>query len=381
MMQSELERILEEAVAGGDLMEAAAAVATPTGTFAAAAGQRSEGTEMTPDSIVWIASMTKAVTAVAAMQLVEQGQLALDQPCHELVPYLAEAQVLEGFDGDGSPKLRPPARPITLRHLLSHTAGFGYDFTDPLIARFVAEQGLPSIVDGTAVAYEQPLLFDPGDRWAYGINIDWAGQVVEAVTKTRLDDHLRSAIFEPLGMPDTGFGRDAAGRSRTADMHLRTPDGLAPVPFETKEDPEFVMAGGGLYGTVVDYLRFARMMLGGGELEGTRIVSADTVREMGTNQIGNLDVGGWQAVNPVLSNEVDLGGGQQFGLSFLLNPKTTPEGRAPGSMMWAGLANTYYWIDSATQVAGVFATQVLPFFDGPSLEAFRAVERAAYSSL
>jgi CubicO group peptidase (beta-lactamase class C family) len=381
MMQSELERILGEAVAGGDLIEAAAAVATPTGTFAAAAGQRSEGTEMTPDSIVWIASMTKAVTAVAAMQLVEQGRVALDQPCHELVPYLAEAQVLDGFDDDGSPKLRPPARPITLRHLLSHTAGFGYDFTDPLIARFVAEQGLPSIVDGTAAAYEQPLLFDPGDRWAYGINIDWAGQVVEAATKTRLDDHLRSAIFEPLGMPDTGFGRDAAGRSRTADMHLRTPDGLAPVPFETKEDPEFLMAGGGLYGTVVDYLRFARMMLGGGALEGTRIITADSVREMGTNQIGTLDVGGWHAVNPILSNEVDLGGGQQFGLSFLLNPETTPEGRAPGSMMWAGLANTYYWIDPATQVAGVFATQVLPFFDGPSLEAFRAVERAVYSSL
>jgi methyl acetate hydrolase len=243
MMQSELERILGEAVAGGDLIEAAAAVATPTGTFAAAAGQRSEGTEMTPDSIVWIASMTKAVTAVAAMQLVEQGRVALDQPCHELVPYLAEAQVLDGFDDDGSPKLRPPARPITLRHLLSHTAGFGYDFTDPLIARFVAEQGLPSIVDGTAAAYEQPLLFDPGDRWAYGINIDWAGQVVEAATKTRLDDHLRSAILRAARNARhrirSGCGRPVP-HGRHAPAHARR---FGPGPVRDQGGPRVSNGG------------------------------------------------------------------------------------------------------------------------------------------
>jgi CubicO group peptidase (beta-lactamase class C family) len=163
-------------------------------------------------------------------------------------------------------------------------------------------------------------------------------------------------------------------------MYLRTPDGLVQIPFEMKEDPEFLMAGGGLYGTVVDYLRFLRMMLGGGELEGTRVLSAETVRTMAANQIGDLAVGGWQTANPILTNDVYLGTDQQFGLSFLINPEAVPEGRAAGSLMWAGLANTYYWIDPTSGVAGLFATQVLPFFDGSALDAFLAIERMVYRS-
>ena len=380
-METELDQILGEAVDRGDLIGAAMAVSTPRGAYAGAAGQRSEGAAMTPDTIVWIASMTKAVTAVAAMQLVEQGLVELDAPCGDLVPYLADVEVLDGFSDGGEPLLRPPKRPVTLRHLLTHTAGFGYDFTDARIARYVAEQGVPSTIDGSTASYEQPILFDPGDRWAYGINIDWAGQVIEAVTKTRLDEYLRSAIFDPLGLDDTGFRRDADRRDRTADMYLRTPDGLVQIPFELNEDPEFLMAGGGLYGTVVDYLRFLRMMLGGGELEGTRVLTAETVRTMAANHVGDLIVSGWQTANPVLSNDVDFGTGQQFGLSFLINHETTPEGRAAGSLMWGGLANIYYWIDLTSEVAGVFATQILPFFDGPALDTWRALERTVYTSL
>jgi CubicO group peptidase (beta-lactamase class C family) len=163
-------------------------------------------------------------------------------------------------------------------------------------------------------------------------------------------------------------------------MYLRTPDGLVQIPFELNEDPEFLMGGGGLYGTVVDYLRFLRMMLGGGELEGTRVVTAETVRTMAANHVGDLIVGGWQTANPVLSNDVDLGTGQQFGLSFLINSEPTPEGRAAGSLMWAGLANSYYWIDLTSKVTGVFTTQILPFFDGPALNTWRAVERTVYAS-
>jgi len=380
-MEAELDQVLGEAVDRGGLIGAAVAVSTPRGAYAGAAGQRSEGATMTPDTIVWIASMTKAVTAVAAMQLVEQGFVELDAPCGDLVPYLADVEVLDGFADGGEPLLRPPKRPVTLRHLLTHTAGFGYDFTDARIARYVAERGMPSTIDGSTASYEQPILFDPGDRWVYGINIDWAGQVIEAVTKTRLDEYLRSAIFDPLGLDDTGFRRDAERRDRTADMYLRTPDGLVQIPFELNEDPEFLMGGAGLYSTVVDYLRFLRMMLGGGELEGTRVVTAETVRTMAANHVGDLIVRGWQTVNPVLSNDVDLGPGQQFGLSFLINSEPTPEGRAAGSLMWAGLANSYYWIDLTSKVAGVFTTQILPFFDGPALDTWRAVERTVYASL
>jgi CubicO group peptidase (beta-lactamase class C family) len=381
-MDREIERILTEAVDRGDLVGAAAAVVTPNGVDAGAAGQRTEGAAMTPDTIVWIASMTKAITAVAVMRLVEEGRLDLDAPCGELVPYLAHVQVLDGFRDDGEPLLRAPVRPVTLRHLLTHTAGFGYDFADASIARLVAERGLPSVTEGSRAAYEQPLLFDPGERWGYGINLDWAGLLIEAVTGTRADEYLASAVLEPLGMRDTGFARDAERRARSADMFLRTPDGPVQIPFDLPERPEVTMAGGGLFGTVLDYLRFTRMVLGGGELEGTRLLSADSIRVMAANHIGELAPAGWHTANPILSNDVDLAGiGQGFGFGFLVNAVTSPEGRAPGSIMWAGLANTYYWIDPASQVAGVFATQVLPFFDEASLGTFRALERAVYAGL
>jgi methyl acetate hydrolase len=382
-MHDEIDRLLEEAVNRGDLTGVAAAVVTPKGTYVGVAGQVAEGAPMKPDTIVWMASMTKAVTALAAMQLVEQGRVELDAPCGDLVPYLAEVAVLDGFAEDGEPLLRPPARPVTLRHLLTHTAGFGYDFTDARLARYLREQAVPSTIGGTRAAFEQPLLFDPGERWTYGLSIDWAGQVVEAVTGTRIDRYVESAVLEPLGMHDSGFHRDAGRRARTASMHRRTPEGLVPVPFEILEDPEFVLAGGGLYSTVSDYLRFARLILAGGELDGVRVLSAETVRTMAANHIGELTAPGWRSANPVLSNDVDFFPGmvQRWGLSFLINAEATPEGRAPGSLAWAGLANTYYWIDPTRQVAGVFATQVLPFFDRPALDTFRAVERAAYASL
>jgi methyl acetate hydrolase len=380
---SVIDRILGAAVARGDLVGAAAAVVTPKGESVAAAGRRSEGAAMTPDTILWLASMTKAVTAVAAMQLVEQGRVGLDDPCGPLVPYLADVQVLTGFADDGPPVLRPPVRPVTLRRLLTHTAGFGYDFADARLARYVAGRPAADVFEGGRAPYEQPLLFDPGEQWSYGISIDWVGQVVEAVTGSRLDTYLDAAVLEPLGMVDTGFARDRRKRGLTAEMHARTADGLMPIPFELPEDPEFIMAGGGLYGTVLDYLRFVRMILGGGELDGVRVLRADTVADMAANHIGPLTAGRWRTTNPGYSHDVEFFPGTQkhWGLSFLINTEPTPEGRSPGSLAWAGLANTYYWIDRTRQVAGVFATQILPFFDPLALDTFREVERATYASL
>jgi methyl acetate hydrolase len=375
----ELDEILAAPVERGDLIGAVAAISTRGETQVGAAGLRSEGAAMTPDTVVWIASMTKAVTAVGVMQLVERGDLDLDAPCGELVPYLARVQVLEGFGQDGDPIFRPPTTPVTLRRLLSHTAGFGYGFTDEALIRFAAWRGEKP--EGSTESYEQPLLCDPGQRWTYGLNTDWAGQVIEAATRTRLDEYLASSVLLPLGMNDTGFRRDADQRARTADIFRRFPEGLEIVPFEPAEDPEFLMAGGGLYSTVTDYLRLLRMILAGGELEGTRILGAESVREMGANQVGDLAVRGWKSADPSLSNDVELGTGQRFGLGFLVNSERAGAGRAPGSMAWAGLANTYYWVDPASQVAGVFATQVLPFFDGPSFDTYQSLERAVYASL
>jgi CubicO group peptidase (beta-lactamase class C family) len=380
-MPTEIEQVLDQAVAGGALKGAAAAVVTPKGIDVAAAGEGAPGRPMTTDTVVWLASMTKTVTAVAAMQLVEQGRVDLDAPLGALVPYLGEVGVLDGFEEDGTAKVRRPSRPVTLRHLLTHTSGFGYPFCDDRLTRYMA--------DRQAVGrawFRQPLLADPGEHWHYGIGMDWAGQVIEAVTGSRLDRHLRSAVLDPLAMHDTGFRlSDAApAPDRIATMFVRSPDGqlIAEEPGGL-DDPSFLKGGSGLHGTVADYLRLVRMILGDGELDGRRLLAVDTVRLMASNHIGALSADGWRSADPSCSNDVNFYPAmhQQWGLSFLINAEATPEGRASGSLAWGGLANTYFWIDPASQVAGVIVTQVLPFFDGPSLDVFRSVERLTYASL
>ena len=377
-MPFEIDRILAESVGRGDLVAAAAAVVTPKGTATGAAGEAMAGTPMTADTVVWIASMTKAITAVAALQLVEQARIDLDAPCGQWVPYLGQVPVLDGFADDGSPRLRPAARPVTLRHLLTHTSGFGYEFADARLARYVAEQGRLG-----RAAWEQPLLFEPGERWAYGIGVDWAGRVVEAITGERLDHYLTDAVLAPLAMHDTGFRVNGAGPPVMADMYRRTADGLVAHPFEMSTDPKFMSGGAGLYSTVADYLRFVRMLLGQGELDGARVLSPESVRTMAANHLGDLPVTGWRTALPAYSNDVDFFPGSRpgWGFSSLVNAEATPEGLSAGSMSWGGLANTYYWVDPTRQVGGVFATQVLPFFDALSLDAFRALERLTYESL
>lgn len=381
-MGIDIEGILGGPVERGELIGAAAAVVTPEGSFSGAAGQANLDMPMAADTVVWIASMTKPVTAVAAMQLVEQGKLDLDAPCGELVPFLGEVQVLDGTDASGKPILRPPLRPVTLRHLLTHTSGFGYDFTDARLARYLADMGYTDLPEGSRLFYQQPLLFDPGEEWRYGIGIDWVGQVIEAVTGTRADEYVTAAVIEPLGMTDSSFSPPAGRDARAAAMYRRTDGGLVPVPFSLQADPEVVLAGGAMTSTAVDYLRFARLFLGDGEVDGTRLLAPETVASMASNQTGDLQISGWRTANPRASNDVDFfpGAVQHWGLSFLINAEASPEGRSPGSLAWAGIANTYFWIDRARQIAGVFATQVLPFFDRYALDAFRAVERAAYAT-
>jgi CubicO group peptidase (beta-lactamase class C family) len=379
---SRFDRVLADAVRDGELSGVAAAVTTPSGSYGGAAGVRRATEPMTADTVVRVASLTKAVTSVAAMRLVEDGLVELEQPLGTIVPYLGEVQVLDGVDDRGNPRLRPPRRPVTMRHLLTHTSGFGYDFADATLARFVEQTGLPGPGTGLRVAHELPLLFDPGERWCYGISMDWVGQVIEAVTGARLDEHLRTAVLDPLGMSDTGFRVTPEQRSRSAEVLARTPQGLQPAAFELLDEPEFPNAGGGLYSTALDYLRFLAMLLGDGELDGVRVLKSSTVREMARNQTGSLPVLGWRTTQPPLSNDVELFPGvpKGWGLGFLVTLAPTVDGRSAGSLSWAGILNTYYWLDRVRQVAGVFVTQVLPFFDDPSLRTFRLIERQAYSA-
>lgn len=339
---------------------------------------------MTLDSVFWIASMTKAVTAASAMQLVEQGKLSLDAPIGEVLPDLAAPQVLEGFDESGEPKLRPASKPITLRHLMTHTAGFAYNIWNGDCAQYLEKTGTPNIFSCQNVALKTPIMSDPGTRWEYGINMDFVGKAVEAASGKRLDAYLRDHMFAPLGMNDTAFKITDHMRQRLVATHARGEDGsLAPIPFEIEQNPEFHMGGGGLYGTAGDYIKFSQMILNKGRGNANQVLKPETVALMGQNHIGDLTIGKMTTVAPMYTNDVDLFPDivKKWGLSFLINNAKTPEGRSAGSLAWAGLANTYFWIDPARNVCGVILMQVLPFVDAKCLEAFAGFERGVYAGL
>ena len=337
---------------------------------------------MSLDTVVKIASMTKAVTSVAAMQLVEQGRIGLDEPLGSHVPELATVQVLEGFDEAGAPRLRPPRRPITLRHLLTHTAGFAYHFWNADMLRYHDCTGVPTIADLKRACLEVPLVCDPGECWEYGLSTDWVGQTVERLSGQSLDDYFREHILDPLGMSDTGFFIGSEQRSRLAVKHARQPDGsLHPLPPGEPQEPEFLEGGGGLYSTGPDYLRFLRMLLGNGQLEGVRILRAETTAEMSMNQIGELIVGALTTAVPEASNTVEFfpGMAKKWGLGAMITTQAVPGGRAEGSLCWAGMANTYFWIDPTRRLTGVLLTQIMPFADPGVLDLFARFERAIYA--
>src|SRR6201992_3751442 len=244
---------------------------------------------MTADSVFWIASMTKAVTSAAGMQLVEQGKLSLDAPIGKVLPDLDAPQVLEGFDARGEPKLRAAKNPITLRHLMTHTAGFAYDMWNGDMVQYLAKTGLPAVTTCKNDALKTPIMSDPGTRWEYGTNIDFVGKAVEAVSGKRLGAYLHDHMFAPLGMTDTRFKIGEAQRKRLVGMHSRGEDGsLAPIPFELEQDPEFHMGGGGLYGTAGDYIKFTQMILNKGCGNGNQVLKTETVATMGQTSTGDI---------------------------------------------------------------------------------------------
>jgi CubicO group peptidase (beta-lactamase class C family) len=385
--QAQIDQVLRQKSDAKDIPGVVAMAASSNEViYQGAFGKRdlSRDDAMTADSVFWIASMTKAITAAAAMQLVEQGKLSLEDPIGKVLPDLAAPLVLEGFDADGEPKLRPAKNPITLRHLMTHTAGFAYDMWNGDMVRYLEKTGVPSVTTCKNDALKTPLMSDPGTRWEYGTNIDFVGKAVEAASGKRLDAHLRDHMFNPLGMADTGFRIGESQRKRLVAMHGRGPDGsLAPMPFELEQDPEFHMGGGGLYGTAGDYIKFTQMILNKGRGNGNQVLKPETVAMMGQNHIGELNMTRMTSAVAFATNDVDLYPDMEkkWGLSFLINTAKTPEGRSPGSLAWAGLANTYYWIDPARDVTGVILMQVLPFADGKCLEAFAGLERGIYAGL
>lgn len=386
-LQETIDALLQNAVTNGDVPGVVAAVTNREETiYEGGFGERliGSGSAMTPDTVVWIASMTKAITGMAAMQQVEQGTLGLDRPARDVIPYLGEVEVLEGFDDAGQPITRAARQPITLRHLLTHTAGFGYEIWNESIIRYQEVKGLPGVTTCENEALKTPLLFDPGERWDYGINIDWVGKMVEAVSGKTLGNYMKDHIFDPLGMRHTAFKITPDMRARLAKVHQRRDDdGFDPIDLEIPQEPEFEMGGGGLYSTVGDYLKFVKLILNKGVVNGSQLLQPQTVELMATNQMGDCRVCELKTAMPSVSNDAEFFPGmlKTWGLTFMINTEPAPTGRPAGSLAWAGLANSYYWIDPATSVGGVYATQVLPFADKKSLPLFLACETAIYQHL
>jgi methyl acetate hydrolase len=384
---ADIDRVLKAATDRGDVPGVVAMAATRDGVcYEGAFGRRAlpDGAAMTPDSVFWIASMTKAVTSTAAMRLVEQGKLALDRPIADILPELAAPQVLEGFDAAGEPRLRPAKQAITLRHLLTHTAGYVYDIWYPEMGRYMALNGIPDIFSVKNAALMVPLAFDPGTRWQYGINIDWVGKAVERASGQTLGAYCAEHLFAPLGMTQTGFQLTPERRAQTVSMHMRGADGaLAPMEFGLPPDAEFEMGGGGLYGTAGDYLAFERLFLNDGRAAGGRLVlRPETVRLMCQNAMGATNVEALPPAPPY-SNEAEFYPGmvKKWGLAFMISTEAVPAGRSANSLTWAGLANTYFWIDPAKGVAGVILMQLLPFADGKALALYDAFEKGVYAAL
>ncbi|NOJ46191.1 serine hydrolase domain-containing protein [Bradyrhizobium archetypum] len=380
--------VLEEVVASNPGVPGVVAMVTDRhrNIYEGAAGKRrlDQAADMTTDSVFAIFSTTKAITGTAILQLVEQGELDLDAPARTYTPDIGKLQVIEGFDANGEPRLRPPKRDVTTRMLMVHTGGFGYDFFSQTYNRLAQEKGQPSVITSSKASLMTPLLFDPGDKWEYGTNLDWCGQIVEAITGKRLGEVFKARIFEPLGMSNTAFDLTEAMRGKLAGMHARGADGsLTPMDFELPADPEVHMGGHGLYATVGDYMRFIRMWLNDGAGENGRVLRPETVRMAAQNHLGDKKVTALPGVIPSLSNDAEFFPGQSksWALTFMINDEQAPTGRPPGALGWAGLANLFYWIDRANGFGGFWATQILPFGDPASFVGYMNFETAFYDSL
>ena len=352
-------------------------------TYSGAFGKRdsASGVDLKVDSIFAIASMTKAITTTAALQLVERGKLTLDEPASKHLPELGKLSVLEGFDSAGKPKLRPAVKPVTLRNLMTHTSGFAYDTWDADILKYTSQSG-GAIPPGT-VAPLVPLAFEPGTRWQYGYGLDWTGRLVETVSGLTLEQYFQTNIFQPLGMKDTTFLLPAGKFDRLVSVYTRQPDGaLKENPRTMPSPPKAFNGGGGLYSTAPDYVRFMQMILNHGRAGKEQILQATTVEMMSSNQVGAIRAGVLKTARPAISSDVDFhpGATDKYTFGFLMNPTAYEGGRSAGSLAWAGVYNTYYWIDPRRGLCAVVMMQFLPFADKEGVGLLGDFEKAVYAN-
>jgi methyl acetate hydrolase len=335
------------------------------------------GRPLTSDALFRIASMTKPVTSVALMQLIEQGRLGLDDPAEKYLPELAGLKVIESFDrATGAYQVRLASRPPTVRHFLTHTAGLAYPFTSEIWRDFKPRAG-------ETYPFGGPLLFDPGERWHYSTSTDVVGKLVEVVSGQELEDYFRQHIFAPLKMDDTSYNVPEAKGARLVAQQQRGGARMDGAVELQKPQLGLTIAapigGGGLASTADDYGRFMRMLLKGGALDGVRVLKAETVALMGQNQIGAVSVPALKSAQPRSADFTFIADGRdKWGLGFLITADQVPGKRTPGSLSWGGINNTFFWIDPARGIAGVIMMQYLPFADAKALAVYDTFERGAY---
>jgi methyl acetate hydrolase len=380
-----IDKALAAAVDSGAVPHVAAIAADRDGViYSGAAGPRAVGESdpVTTDTVFRLMSMTKVPCTVAALQQVEQGRLDLDAPVAEYCPQFADLQVLTGFDGD-TPQLRPPATQATVRHLITHTSGLAYGFWNEGLARWQQLTGAPSLAEGSAATLAAPLLADPGAAFTYGTNVDWLGQVVEAVTGMGLDVAIAEGITGPLGMTQTTFHLSEDQRPDSVPMHLKGEDGAwLAIGEPMNQAPDYWSGGHGLYGPPSDFIRLERALLRGGELDGTRILAPATVDAAFANQIGALDFpADISTVDPFLSCDFRVGPGYKWGYGLLLTTADRPGRRRAGSGSWAGIANTQFWVDRTTGVCAGIYSNFLPFVTPEAVALSDDFERALYAAL
>lgn len=378
---SNLQTVLDQATAAQDVPFVVAMTANSGGvTFSGAAGNARAGLTASEETAFRIFSMTKAVGSVAAMILIDRGKISMDTPVADVLPAWNDLGVLDGFDGD-EPILRAPRTQATLRHLATHTSGMEYEFWNPDVPRYMELTGHPTVLSGLKSSLMYPLTTDPGTRWGYGPSIDWLGQVVEAVDGRRIDAFCQQEILDPLGMGETVFEPDALS-DRLCDVALRGEDGtFAPFDLAPPANPEFYGMGHALYSTAPDYLRFLRMVLNRGQLDGNRILSEGAFDAMIADQMNGLTFQPMQSVAPPVSADVDMPEGTTHSFAFLRTETDIPGMRSAGSLSWAGVCNTHYWIDPTRDLAAVIMTQSLPFLEPRFLKTYQAYEQAVYAGL
>jgi CubicO group peptidase (beta-lactamase class C family) len=382
---STIDQVLQDAIAAGDVPNVVAIAADDKGIiYEGAAGPRAVGRDdpVGADNPLRVASMTKPVCTVAALQLVERGNLDLDAPVERYCPEFADLKVLEGFDG-ATPKLRPPASRAIIRHLLTHTSGQPYWFWNVDSAHWHKVTGVPIMTTGEAISLTEPLMSDPGTTFQYGLAVDWLGKVVEAVSGMSLDRYFAENITGPLGMRDTAFVLTDEQRARSAPVHRRGENGKWTVTdYDWNPRPAWWSGGIALYSTPRDYLTFQRMLLGGGMLDKTKILERSSVDAMFTNQLGLMDFPPLiKTADLMISDDFMLGPGYKWGFGLLLNTLQQPGLRAAGSGGWAGICNTYFWVDPASRITGAIYSQFLPFVTPEMLRLYQNFEKALYASL